>query len=145
MCVSEIKRYSRSFIFFFFKKMWLWIHQSERLTGCVSAVTPASLTCKSFNKTPWEKGQHTLASVSSVFFFCLFVLFLASWTGQQLGIFTGSRTCAGCAPVAGQHAGKRLSAPWGRPASCPWSPPPAADGSGSSLPGGQSRPSGSVS
>lgn len=64
---------------------------------------------------------------------------------RQFDVFTKSHTCAGCAPVAGQHAGRRLSVPWGRPASCLWSPPLSAHGSGSFLPEGRSPQSGSAS
>lgn len=145
MCISEIKkkRYSRSLEG---QKTWLWIHLNERLTGLAHLSSNFHFTYQQvFSKLTKHDCNKTLGCQSQDFFSFPSVFFWHLEQDSSSVSFTDSRTCAGCAPVAGQHVGKRLSAPWGRPASCLWSPPLAADGSGSSLPGGRTPPSGSVS
>lgn len=142
-CLSDVyfrnERYSRSLNN---NKTNVTLNPSKRQTMYVISATAASVLIgwdkRADIKRLDESSPNSDLDSSSVFF-------LASLTRQQRGVSTDTRTYWGCAPVAGQHVGKRLSAPWGRPASCLWSPPLAADGNGSSLLGGQTQLSGSVS
>ena len=136
--MSEQKKYSRSLQKYDFESM-----KVKRASGSLCVVQSLLLHSSLF-KLGQIQNRTQNASIE-IFLLLLSVFFGILCWAEFRCVFTESRTCAGCAPVAGQHAGKRLSAPWGRPASCLWSPPLAADGSGSSLPGGRTRPSGSVS